>query len=93
MLLCCINAPSIFIRLINYVLHVFIDIFIVFYFNDTLVYNESLDERINHLRCVLDVLRNEKLYVNLKKHTFCMDKVVFLGYIREKRYRNGEATP
>jgi hypothetical protein len=93
MLLRCINAPSIFIRLINYVLHAFIDRFIVFYFNDTLVYNESLDERINHLRCVLDVLRNEKLYVNLKKHTFCMDKVVFFCYVREKRYRNGEATP
>jgi hypothetical protein len=30
---------------------------------------------------VLKVLRKEKLYVNLKKYTFCMKKVVFLGYI------------
>jgi hypothetical protein len=33
------------------------------------------------LRCVLDVLRCEKLYANFKKCTFCMGKVVFLGYV------------
>ena len=27
------------------------------------------------------VLRKEKLYANLKKCSFCMDKVVFLGYV------------
>jgi hypothetical protein len=30
---------------------------------------------------VLDVLRKEKLYANLKKCSFCMEKVVFLGYV------------
>ena len=30
---------------------------------------------------VLAVLRKEKLYANLKKCSFCMDKVVFLGYV------------
>ena len=53
----------------------------VVYFDDILVYNKSLDEHIEHLRCVLNVLRNEKLYVNFKKCTFCLEKVVFLGYV------------
>jgi uncharacterized linocin/CFP29 family protein len=30
---------------------------------------------------VLDVLRKEKLYANVKKCSFCLDKVVFLGYV------------
>ena len=30
---------------------------------------------------MLVVLRKEKLYANLKKCSFCMDKVVFLGYV------------
>jgi hypothetical protein len=30
---------------------------------------------------VFDVLRKEKLYANLKKCSFYMDKVVFLGYV------------
>ena len=30
---------------------------------------------------MFDVLRCEKLYVNFKKCTFCMEKVFFLGYV------------
>jgi len=33
------------------------------------------------LRNVLSVLRSEKLYANLKKCAFCMEKIVFLGYV------------
>ena len=51
------------------------------YFDDILVYSKNLDEHINHLHYVLAVLRKEKLYANLKKCSFCMDKVVFLGYV------------
>ncbi|XP_052478498.1 uncharacterized mitochondrial protein AtMg00860-like [Gossypium raimondii] len=34
-----------------------------------------------HLRSVLEVLRKETLYANLKKCTFCSDKVIFLGFV------------
>uniref|UniRef100_A0A2N9F4X4 CCHC-type domain-containing protein n=1 Tax=Fagus sylvatica TaxID=28930 RepID=A0A2N9F4X4_FAGSY len=57
------------------------DIFVVVYFDDILVYSKSLDEHIEHLHCVLAVLRKEKLYANLKTCYFCLDKVVFLGYL------------
>ena len=53
----------------------------VVYFDDILVYSKSLDEHVEHLRCVLNVFRNEKLYSNFKKCTFCLEKVVFLGYV------------
>uniref|UniRef100_A0A2N9EWA1 CCHC-type domain-containing protein n=1 Tax=Fagus sylvatica TaxID=28930 RepID=A0A2N9EWA1_FAGSY len=55
--------------------------FVVVYFDDILVYSKSLDEHIEHLHCVLPVLRKEKLYANLKTCSFCLDKVVFLGYL------------
>ena len=51
------------------------------YFDDILVYNESLEEYINHFCCVLNVLKNENLYTNFIKYSFCMNKVVFLGYV------------
>jgi hypothetical protein len=47
--------------------------------------NKNLDEHIEHLRCVLDVLRCENLYANFKKYTFCMEKVVFLGYVVSRK--------
>ena len=78
---CLINAPSIFIRLMNHALRAFIGRFVVVYFDDILVYSKNLDEHIDHLHCVLAVLRKEKLYANLKKCSFCMDKIVFLGYV------------
>uniref|UniRef100_A0A2N9FUC9 Reverse transcriptase domain-containing protein n=1 Tax=Fagus sylvatica TaxID=28930 RepID=A0A2N9FUC9_FAGSY len=75
------NAPSTFMRLMNHALRAFLGRFVVVYFDDILVYSKSLDEHIEHLHCVLAVLRKEKLYANLKTCYFCLDKVVFLGYL------------
>jgi hypothetical protein len=75
------NAPSTFMRLMNHALRSFLGRFVVVYFDDILVYSKSLDEHIEHLHCVLAVLRKEKLYANLKTCYFCLDKVVFLGYL------------
>jgi hypothetical protein len=74
-------TPSTFMHLMNHVLHVFIGKFVVVYFDDILIYNNNLNEHLDHLRNVLSVLRSEQLYANFKKCTFCIEKSVFLGYI------------
>ncbi|XP_023553652.1 uncharacterized protein LOC111811140 [Cucurbita pepo subsp. pepo] len=75
------NAPSTFMRLMNHVLREYLGKFVVVYFDDILVYSKSLDDHITHVRNVLTTLRNECLYVNLKKCSFCMEKVNFLGFV------------
>ena len=75
------NALSTFMRLMNHVLRAFIGRFVIVYFDDILIYSQCLDDQIEHLKSALNVLRKEKLFANLKKCTFCTNKLVFLGFV------------
>lgn len=64
------NIPSIFMRIINHVLHPFIGKFLVVNFDDIVIYNRSRKAHLDHLRLVFLTLRFVKLYANIKKCSF-----------------------
>jgi len=59
----------------------FLGQFVVVYFDDILLFSKTPEEHQSHLRQVMTVLEQEKLYGNLQKYSFFSLEVVFLGYI------------
>nr|GEV92487.1 reverse transcriptase [Tanacetum cinerariifolium] len=74
------NAPAIFIDLMNRVFHEYLDKFFVVFIDDILVYSKTREEHEDHLRVVLEILRQTKLYAKFSKCNFWLGQVAFLGY-------------
>jgi hypothetical protein len=64
------NAPATFVDLMNRVFHDFLDQFVVVFIDDILIYSKSLEEHEDHLRRVLQRVREERLYAKFSKCEF-----------------------
>lgn len=75
------NAPATFQRLMNDILRPYLDKFVVVYLDDILIYSKTPEEHAEHLRKVLTLLRQHKLYAKFTKCHFGIRSVEFLGHI------------
>ena len=75
------NAPAAFMDLMNRVFRPYVDQFVMVFIDDILVYSKDAQEHEQHLRIVLETLREKKLYAKLSKCDFWLNEVSFLGHI------------
>jgi len=74
------NAPATFQRYIHRALAGLLDDFCVVYLDDILIYSNSEEEHVQHVRAVLQRLREWKLYAKRSKCYFHTQQVDFLGF-------------
>lgn len=75
------NASATFQSLMNTVLAEVLRKFALVFFDDILIYSSDAQQHILHLRTVLDILRQHKLYAKLSKCSFMQSEVEYLGHI------------
>src|SRR5919205_2779689 len=79
------NAPAHFMYLMNSVFMPELDRFVVVFIDDILVYSKTEEEHAEHLRIVLQRLREHQLYAKFSKCEFWLKKVPFLGHILSEK--------
>ena len=60
------DAPAAFMDLMNRIFQPYLDLFVVVFIDDILIYSRSTEEHERHLRIILQLLREKQLYAKLK---------------------------
>ncbi|PKU63444.1 RNA-directed DNA polymerase [Dendrobium catenatum] len=71
------NTPSTFMRLMNHILQPFLIKFVIAYFDDVLVYSSDIQEHRIHLRRILELFREQQLFVNVEKCQLAIPQISF----------------
>nr|GEU99535.1 hypothetical protein [Tanacetum cinerariifolium] len=83
------NAPSVFMDLMNRVYKPYLDKFVIVFIDDILIYSKTKEDHEVHLKLVLELLKKERLYAKFSKCEFWLQKVHFLGHMKNKKYEWG----
>jgi hypothetical protein len=75
------NAQIVFMCLMNGVLMEYLDKFVIVFLDDNLIYSNTEEDHEKHLRMVLQILREQKLYAKLSKCIFYQNNIHYLGII------------
>jgi hypothetical protein len=75
------NAPTYFMYLMNKVFMEYQDKFVAVFIDDILVFSKNKEEHEEHLRLVLEKLREHKLHAKFSKCEFWLKEVPFLSHV------------
>ncbi|XP_026382523.1 uncharacterized protein LOC113277692 [Papaver somniferum] len=75
------NAPATFQSLMNDIFRPYLRKFVLVFFDDMLVYSNSMAEHIKHLELVFETLRSNKLFLKESKCDFAKSSIGYLGHM------------
>ena len=75
------NVPTTFMDLMHRVFQLYLDQFMVVFIDDIFIYSKSEEEHEDHLRIILQALKEHQLYAKFSKYEFWLTAVRFLGQV------------
>jgi len=75
------NAPVAFQYFMNNVFSNLLNMYIVVYLDDILIYSNNITQHWNHVKEVLKQLQKLGLYMKVEKCKFHSDSMEYLGYV------------
>nr|GEW91753.1 hypothetical protein [Tanacetum cinerariifolium] len=75
------NMPAVFRDLMNRVCKPYLNKFVIVFIDDILIYSKNKEDHEKHLKTILELLKNEKLYAKFSKCDFWLESVHFLSHV------------
>src|SRR5882762_889921 len=75
------NSPAAFQRFMNDIFADMLDVCVIVYLDDILIYSDNIEQHREHVCEVLHRLRHNGPFAGINKCTFHADSVEYLGYI------------
>ena len=75
------NAAATFMDLMNKMFKQYLDLFVIVFIDDILIYSRSKEEHASHLKVVLQTLKDHELFAKFSKCEFWLQSIAFLCHI------------
>ncbi|MBW0557311.1 hypothetical protein O181_097026 [Austropuccinia psidii MF-1] len=75
------NAPASFQNIFNDIFYDLLDVYVVIYLDDIMVFSKSEEEHVTHVSTVFARIRDNNLFSKASKCLFHVSSVEYLGYI------------
>ncbi len=75
------NSPSVFQAFLNDIFRDMLNQWVIVHIDDILIYSETYEEHVRHIRAVLKRLLQHQLYAKAEKCEFHQETISFLGYL------------
>ena len=59
--------------------------FVYVYLDNIIIFSDSIEEHVNHIKLVFNILRKEKLYLRPSKMQFFAEELRILGHVIDNR--------
>nr|GFB59024.1 putative reverse transcriptase domain-containing protein [Tanacetum cinerariifolium] len=79
------KSTVVFMDLMNQMCKPYLDKFVIVFIDDILIYSKNKKEHEEHLKAILGLLEEEKLYAKFSKCEFWISKVQFLCHVIDSR--------